>query len=228
MSSQKKFLFFGLVPALLFQLFAAYFYFDLLAEKPIAKIIYSTTKILILVWPLLWWKAMRTPLRIKPKKTLTELAYGLATGALLCFGILMTFHFFPGKEIFAEQIQEKVESYFGMSAALYLFFSLFLCFGHSLLEEYYWRWFASKGLAQFIGVTPAQILSNVAFASHHFIILNALTTSLWAVLGTIGVFTGGLIWSLLYQKNKTLFSAWISHICVDATLMGIGYFLLFQ
>ncbi|QQR55505.1 CPBP family intramembrane metalloprotease [Candidatus Peregrinibacteria bacterium] len=227
MTSQKKFLLFGLVPALIFQTIGATLYFDLWAEGTGAKIIYSLTKVLLLIWPLLWWKYVKTPLKITPHKAAKEIAWGLSTGLFLSLGILLVFTVFPEKDLLTEQIQEKIDAYFGMSAALYLLFSVFLCVGHSLLEEYYWRWFTGSGLKQTLPKMPALFLTNLGFAAHHFIILNSLTTGTWAVFGTFGVFAGGVIWSLLHEKTQSLFAPWLSHLCVDVTLMGIAYYLLF-
>ena len=37
---------------------------------------------------------------------------------------------------------------------------------------------------------------------------------------------GGLFWGWLYQRTGHLWSAWISHMIVDAGIFGLGYFIL--
>ena len=37
---------------------------------------------------------------------------------------------------------------------------------------------------------------------------------------------GGVLWSLLYAKHKTLYGVWISHMIVDLSIMVIGYDLI--
>ena len=38
---------------------------------------------------------------------------------------------------------------------------------------------------------------------------------------------GGVFWSLLAARDRSLLSPWISHILVDVALMIIGYSLIF-
>jgi len=49
----------------------------------------------------------------------------------------------------------------------------------------------------------------------------------WGVLfgGLTGV--GGLLWSILYEKQRTLAGAWICHVFVDLGILSIGHWLLF-
>lgn len=225
--SSKKLLIFGLIPALLFQLIGAELYFDVWATEPLGKVIFLLTKVLLLVWPLLWWKSIKTPFQLRPNKLKSELSSGFTTGFFLSLALVAAFSVFPNKELLASQIALKAEAYLNLNLELYLLFSLFLVFFHSLLEEYYWRWFCVKGLSQNLKTLPSLLIANAAFAAHHFVVLMAFVDLAWGVLGTFGVFLGGLTWSFLYKKTNSLFAPWISHACVDATIMGIGYFLLF-
>lgn len=227
MLSKRTFLLFGLLPALFFQVLGAYFYFDVWAEQPLGKIIYLVTKTLLVLWPLFWWKALKTPLSIRPKKLARDLAYGMGSGLLLSLGLVLVFLILPNKEVLASQVQSKAEAYLNLNLQFFLLFSIFLSLAHSLLEEYYWRWFTAKGLEQTLKPLPAILVANLAFAAHHFIVLSSFVNFGWACFGTFGVFLGGLVWSRLQEKTGTLFASWISHACVDATIMGIGYHLLF-
>lgn len=227
MAFQKKFLLYGILPALLFQILGSYLYFEVWPLEPLGKAIYIATKVLLLIWPLLWWKAIHTPLQIRSKKISRDTAYGLSSGLLLSLGLVFVFLIFPNKEALTLQIQSKADAFLNLNLQLYILFSLFLSLAHSLLEEYYWRWFTIKGLSQHCSPNTAMLVGNLGFAAHHFIIINAFMGPVWAGLGTVGVFLGGLTWSWLYRKSDSLFASWISHICVDATIMGMGYLLLF-
>lgn len=227
MNTAKKFLLFGLLPALLFQVIGAYFYFQIWPMETAGKVTYSLTKILLFVWPLLWWKAMSTPLHILPKKAAHEIFLGLASGLALSCALFLIFLVLPSKEVLSAQIHTKAEAYLNLNLGLYIAFSIFLSLAHSLLEEYYWRWFLGKGLQNSMSPWGAITLANVAFSAHHFIVLNALVELPWAISGTCAVFIAGMTWSLLYKRTGSLFSSWISHACVDATIMVIGASLLF-
>ena len=53
------------------------------------------------------------------------------------------------------------------SPAVYAGVGLFYSLVHSLLEEYYWRWFVFRGLRRHLNLWPAIAISSVAFMGHH-------------------------------------------------------------
>ncbi len=50
----------------------------------------------------------------------------------------------------------------------------------------------------------------------------------WGMVMCAAVGTGGVVWSLLYERQKTIVGAWVSRALVDLSLMIIGYRLLFM
>jgi hypothetical protein len=50
---------------------------------------------------------------------------------------------------------------------------------------------------------------------------------LWGLLfgGLAGA--GGVIWSVMYDKQKTLVGAWLCHLIVDLGIMVIGHSILY-
>ena len=53
----------------------------------------------------------------------------------------------------------------------YVALAVFYALVHSLLEEYYWRWFVFGQLRALVAPTLAIVLSSLAFAAHHVILL---------------------------------------------------------
>jgi membrane protease YdiL (CAAX protease family) len=53
----------------------------------------------------------------------------------------------------------------------YVVLSLAYALVHSLLEEYYWRWFAFGQLRRLVPLWPAILVSALAFMGHHVVIL---------------------------------------------------------
>ena len=108
-------------------------------------------------------------------------------------------------------------------AALGVFYSLV----HSLLEEYYWRWFVFGRLRKGAALGVAIAVSSIAFALHHVVVL-------WhyfshapaiAILFSAGVAVGGAIWAGLYHHSRSLLGPWLSHLLVDAAIFTIGIHL---
>jgi membrane protease YdiL (CAAX protease family) len=129
-----------------------------------------------------------------------------------------------------EQVQRKVVE-LGIAAKIpCILFSVFLCLGHSALEEYYWRGFVFDGLERWLAPALAIMVSSLAFASHHAFVLFAYTSGrIWngTLPLTLGVFVGGVAWAWSYRRNQSTYPCWASHALVDAGIMIVGYDMIF-
>ncbi|MCA9230112.1 MAG: CPBP family intramembrane metalloprotease [Planctomycetales bacterium] len=105
--------------------------------------------------------------------------------------------------------------------ALGAFYSLF----HSLLEEYYWRWFVFGQLRQMITLGKAVVVSSLGFMAHHVIVLGAYfgyaSPETWLFSFSIAI--GGAFWAWLYQRSRSLLGPWLGHLLIDAAIFTIGY-----
>lgn len=221
--SAKKLFYFGILPALFFQMLGAALYF--LWDSEFSQWIYSATKVTLLVWPLLWLRSFRKNVPASKGKTGSGVLVGLLSGLL--FATVMILLFKLGLSPNLGGIQGKAEAFGLLSPGLYIIFAIFLSLLHSGLEEYYWRWFVFKGLQLKFSWLPAAVIGSAAFAGHHFFVLSEFFP-LWLtlLLGT-GVGLGGFIWCFLYKKYQSLWAPYLSHVFVDAGIMLIGYWLLF-
>jgi membrane protease YdiL (CAAX protease family) len=128
----------------------------------------------------------------------------------------------------AEAVRAKVQSFGAGPPAAFILLGLFYSAIHSLLEEYYWRWFVFGQLAERIALSPAIVISAFAFAAHHVLVLEHYFgwTSLWTWLFTASVVVGGAVWATLYRYSGSLYAPWLSHGLVDAAIFVIGYDML--
>ncbi len=62
--------------------------------------------------------------------------------------------------------------------------------------------------------------------SHHLVVTLQFFPVLLALALTACVIVGGVIWSMMYERQGTLVGCWLSHLFVDIMLMVIGYQLL--
>jgi hypothetical protein len=111
------------------------------------------------------------------------------------------------------------------SFAGYLTLGIFYSLIHSLLEEYYWRWFVFGRLRRQVSPTLAITISSVAFAAHHVVLLGTYFgwLSPWTWLFSLSVAAGGAFWAWLYQRTGSLYGPWLSHLLVDAAIFLVGY-----
>jgi uncharacterized protein len=220
------------LPAMVLPFFASLLYFVLLSDHWISRVIYTATKMFTLVWPVIALcfilQPRNSPLRgLSLNFELKSWCLGAATGALivgLMFGLMTG----PIGEIIASgtsQIRNK-------AAALgildhYWAFGLFLALIHSWIEEYYWRWFVYGRLRELLRPALAHLLAGLSFAAHHVVIATQFFDGAWGFIlgGLVGV--GGIIWSLLYERQQNLIGVWCSHAIVDLGILAIGHKLLF-
>ncbi len=125
----------------------------------------------------------------------------------------------------ADEIRTKVIELGVDSLVGYLALGIFYSLVHSLLEEYYWRWYVFGRLRRYVSVNWAILLSSIAFASHHVILLTTYFGwfSPWTWFFSVSVAVGGAFWAWLYQRSGSLYGPWISHLLIDAAIFLIGF-----
>jgi len=108
----------------------------------------------------------------------------------------------------------------------FVLFAVFVSVLHSGLEEFYWRWFAYGQLRRKMTRRAAHLVAAVAFGGHHLIITLQFFSVALAFFLTGCVVVGGMIWSIMYERQGTIIGCWVSHLCVDVMLMVIGFQLV--
>ncbi len=213
-----------------------YVFFVLLADAPswVQRLAGGGLKSIQFLLPLFWvWGVLRQ--RVRPFSWSTRgllpgvLFGGLAAAAMVVgyrwvltqLGVLSTLEL---------AVRQKVGELGFVSQAQFLALSLFYTLAHSLLEEYYWRWFIFGRLMHQVRLAAAVTISAVGFTLHHVVVLGKFfgygSPATW--IGAAGVCAGGVVWAMLYQRTERLLVPWCSHAIVDAAIFWIGYQLLFS
>ncbi len=122
----------------------------------------------------------------------------------------------------ADNVRHKLGEFGIDSLAEYALLAVGYCVVHSLLEEYYWRWFVFGSLLRRTSIWAAVAVSSLAFAGHHVIVLASYFHLLAALLGSLAVACGGAVWAWLYARSGSLVAVWASHSLVDAAIFLIG------
>jgi len=155
-------------------------------------------------------------------------AFGLAVGAAMAalyFGVLKPMGLFDEP---ARAVREKVQSFGAASPPAFILLGVFYSAIHSLLEEYYWRWFVFGQLTRQVKLPMAIGVSSFGFAAHHVLVLGHYFTwvSPLTWLFTACIVVGGGTWAWLYARSGSLLPSWLSHALVDAAIFAIGYGLI--
>ena len=211
---------------------ATFVYFVLLSGSPAMKVIYFASKIVQFAFPLIWVLAVQRR-RVRPAWPDVESSVpGLAFGVLaVTAGLLAYFCYFkmsPPLERAPELIGGKVRDMGLTTPTVYFAFAAFLSLPHSLLEEYYWRWFVFGQLQRVTAVPAAIVLSSLAFMAHHVIVIHQFLHGSWTMtlFLSLCVALGGGVWAWLYHRYRSLYGPWLSHLLVDCGIMYIGYDLI--
>jgi len=129
-----------------------------------------------------------------------------------------------------EAVQTKVQGMGLASIWMFVGMGVFYALIHSLLEEYYWRWFVFRYLKRIVPTVAANVISSLGFMAHHVMLLvfflgwNEPLTYIFS----LGIAVGGAVWAWLYDRTGSLVAPWISHMIVDAGIFGLGYLIVFR
>jgi membrane protease YdiL (CAAX protease family) len=224
--------------ALVFPTLAAIVYFVLLAGHPPGsqQAAYLVGKVLQFGFPVVWvWLVQRN----RPEfrwPTARELGEGGALGAVILATMLVLYFAWlrrgglPPEVV--EGIRRKVSGMDMASPTRFIALGAFYALGHSLLEEYYWRWFVFGQLQALTALPTALAFSAIGFMAHHVCVLaqlfgwNSPLRLFLTVFLSASVAMGGVLWALLYRRHGSLYGVWLSHLLVDAGIFIIGYDLV--
>ncbi len=204
---------------------ASLFYFYWLDGTLLAKWIYLAAKFFIILFPVLAVREIKSFLAtLKPQRT--DVLYGLyaalcilGAGALIINSPLWQF-ISAGKA----GVAAKVEN-FNLQDN-FLLYAAAISFIHSLIEEYYWRWFVFGQLNKRFTIYKAHMLAAGAFSLHHFVVCKFYFPLTTALLLTFVVFCGGVLFSMLYNRRKSLPGAWMAHAAADMVIFYTGFLML--
>lgn len=207
----------------------AYFVWSEGLDSGVRQAIYSFAKVVQFGFPIFWvWCVQKHRPKLLPI-SLRGAGLGIVFGLAVLIAALSLYHgWLKSADFFTSgvtAIQEKVAG-LGISAAwkftaLGVFYSLF----HSLLEEYYWRWFVFDQLKRLVPLPAAILVSAIGFMAHHVIVVASFfgMSSPITWLLSLAVAVGGVFWAWLYHRSESLIGPWLGHILVDAAIFIIGY-----
>jgi membrane protease YdiL (CAAX protease family) len=224
--------------AMLYPTLLAYVYFVALAgpsgSPRAVQAAWAGGKAVQLALPLLWVRCADgrwpRPGRLTGRGLAAGLGFGLAVAAamLLLYLLLLRHHHLF--ESAPARVRQKAAE-FGLDVpAAFVGFAALVAVGHSLLEEYYWRWFAFGRLRRLVPVPAALLLATLAFMAFHVIDLAAFFPGRFLSVAlplAVCVGIGGGAWCWLYQRTGSIYAPWLSHVVMDAAIFAIGYDLVF-
>lgn len=197
------------------------------APGPVGKTLFTVAKVWLLVFPAAWYLLVEKGKLSWSPPLRGGLAVGAASGVTVA-GIIVVGAWLVGVQTMdlgplRTEVQEM-----GLHTALpYLAGAAGWTFVNSLMEEYVYRWFIFHQCAALTKGWVAVITTATIFTAHHVIAVSQYLEPLFTLLASAGVFAGGVIWSWLYMRYRSIWPGWLSHVLADIAVFGIGWWLLF-
>jgi membrane protease YdiL (CAAX protease family) len=197
------------------------------------KTAYVVGKSAQFIYPVLlfWWLDRCCPRPARPR--FEGLVLGLVFGLVTVAGMMALYYLWLKQSPLFHDTPALVRKQIGGmglgTPAGYLVMTLFVSLLHSLLEEYYWRWFLFGRLRRHMKFAPACVLSSLGFMAHHVVVLWVyLPGYFWTAVIPLSlcIAAGGAMWAWLFEKTKLIYAAWLSHLLVDMAVFAIGYDIL--
>jgi hypothetical protein len=214
-----------LVPAQSIATIAFYWFFDTAA----GKISVAALRLWIVLLPVLWLKFVDrektswSPPRLGGFGTAVALGVAISVSIVAAFAIADHFGAIQSDKIAGSAARTGLNHLSSFIIGAIYWITL-----NSLAEEYVWRWFVFRKFEILIGGKLAVIAAALAFTAHHVTVLAAQFDWPITLAGSLGVFTGGAIWSWLYLRYRSIWPGYVSHAIVDTAIFVIGYRLIFR
>lgn len=161
-----------------------------------------------------------------------NLGFAVAMGCGVALLMVGYYHLAIPQELldqFGGQVADRVEKLNLKSVYGFLLLGVFYAMLHSLMEEYYFRWFVFGQLRQLLSFVPAACLCGLSFMAHHVIVLSVyFGPSFHTCFLSLCIGVGGFIWAWQYEQSQNLYGCWLGHAIVDAAIFAIGYDLIFS
>ncbi|MHB8968943.1 MAG: CPBP family intramembrane glutamic endopeptidase [Pirellulaceae bacterium] len=221
----------ALVFALTFPTLLTFTYFVLLADFPagVQQAVYAAGKTIQFVFPAAWVLLVFRTRMTWQWPGLRGVWEGLGFGTLVLVAMVGLYFGWlkPSGQLqgLSGQVIDKVRDLGLDSLWEYAATGVFYALGHSLLEEYYWRWFVFGQWQRDHSRTLAILVSSAGFMAHHVVLLATFFGwgSPLTYLFSLAVALGGAVWAWLYATSRSLLGPWLSHMLVDVAIFVIGY-----
>jgi uncharacterized protein len=212
-----------IVPAPTLGLVAALY---LWPDTVFGQFLYAALKVWLIGLPVAWVLVVDKRRPRLPKFSSRGFGEGLATGGLM-FIVIVSAYWMFGRWIDTDSMAQQIDAIGLGVPSVYLLAALYWCTINSILEEYVWRWFVFTHCEALMPRGVAAVAAGLLFTVHHVVALVFYFDWRVTLISATGVFIGGTTWSWLYLRWRNIYAAYISHVCADLAVFGVGWYIVF-
>lgn len=195
--------------------------------------IYFLCKVVLVITPVLWLRFVeKRPLGLSPLREggWRWMGIGLGLGLAIGAAILMTWQLIGQQWIDVDRMRDAFVAIGLGTVERYIVFVAGVTLFNALMEEYVWRWFVFRRCEEALGPghsTTAVLFAAILFTAHHVIALKVHFGWGPTALASVGVFLGGVIWSWLYLRSRSIWPGYVSHVAANVAMFIAGGVMVF-
>ncbi len=144
---------------------------------------------------------------------------------LIVYIIILGVYYIIRRYIDFSNIVPLLENRVSVNKENFIFVSLYISFINSFLEEFFFRGIAFLTLKKYSSRILAYLFSAGVFSVYHIAIMVGWFEPLFLILILIGLFGAGLMFNRLNEKNGSIYTSWIVHMCANFAINTIGFIL---
>ena len=112
----------------------------------------------------------------------------------------------------------------GVTATVFPFIALYILFGNSLLEEFFFRGLLPNSLNH---IRYRLLIPSFFFAIYHVSIFLTWFSLPLLALAVAGLWIGGIIFQLANERSRTILPSWIIHMFADVGVLIVGVYIFY-
>ncbi len=155
------------------------------------------------------------------KVQISTVKLGLILGTL-SFVVIIAAYFMLMEYIDFNVIVQELQSKSKVTPSNFIFVGLYITFGNSFLEEFFFRGFIFLNLFNQGSKKLAYIYSSVLFGVYHIAIFKTWFNPLLIGLALLGLISVGIIFNWIDTKTENFINSWLVHILADSAIIIIG------
>lgn len=193
----------------------------------VGKGLFMFSKVWLFGLPVLWYLLVdKARFSLSPARK-GGFGFGALSGLIVSGVILTAYFLLSGSFLDKSFITEKMNQIGLANPALYAGGAVYWICVNSVLEEYVWRWFVVRQCKRLFRPMAAVVASAVFFTLHHTIAMSTFMPPLATAICSIGIFSGGVLWSWMYVKYESIWPGYVSHAIVDLCIFALGAAMIF-
>lgn len=197
-----------------------------MAQGLAGGVVFVMSKAWMLALPILWHLRVESRERSWSLPERGGWAVGAGMGLAMSAVIVLTWLLVGRQNIDQQAMRDLFEPTGLTNPWLFGAVAIYWITANSMLEEIVFRWFIFERCEHYSSGNAAIAFAAAAFTIHHTIAMSFYFEPALVLLGTLGVFSAGAMWSWLYLRYRSIWIAYLSHAIVDVVVFGFAAYIL--